>query len=112
MNANRRITIIAGALYFVGTFAGILSIVPAVDAPDYLLKASANANQVLIGALSFRYYIYGISKHSGNVSTIDIITPTYFALNIPLILLEMVLAIWFIAKGFDSNRLPTLGEEV
>ena len=36
---------------------------------------------------------------------IDIITSTYIVLNLPLILLEMVLAIWFIAKGFDSNYL-------
>jgi hypothetical protein len=34
---------------------------------------------------------------------IDIITSTYIVLNLPLILLEIVLAIWFIAKGFDSN---------
>lgn len=51
MNSNRKKTIIAGALYIIGTIAGILSIVPAIDASDYLLKASANANQVLFGAL-------------------------------------------------------------
>ncbi len=51
MNSNRKRTIIAGALYIVGTVAGVLSIAPAVDASDYLLKASANANQVLFEAL-------------------------------------------------------------
>jgi len=51
MNSDRKRTVSAGALYFVGTIAGILSIVPAVDASDYLLKASAHANQVLFGAL-------------------------------------------------------------
>lgn len=51
MNSNRKRTIIAGALYIVGTVAGVLSIAPAVDATDYLLKASSNANQVLFGAL-------------------------------------------------------------
>jgi hypothetical protein len=51
MNTNRKIAIIAGALYIIGTIAGILSIAPAIDASDYLFKASANANQVLFGTL-------------------------------------------------------------
>jgi hypothetical protein len=34
---------------------------------------------------------------------IDIITTINIVLNLPLILLEMVLAIWFIAKGVDPN---------
>jgi hypothetical protein len=51
MNSNRKRTIIAGALYLVGTVAGVLSISNAIDAPDYLLKASAVANQVLLSAL-------------------------------------------------------------
>ena len=51
MNLNRKKTIIAGALYFIGTIAGILSIVPAIDSSDYLTEASANANQILFGAL-------------------------------------------------------------
>jgi hypothetical protein len=51
MNSYRKKTIIAGALYIIGTIAGLLSIAPAIDANDYLIQASANANQVLFGAL-------------------------------------------------------------
>lgn len=51
MNSNRKKTIIAGALYIIGTIAGLLSIAPAIDASDYLLKVSENANQVLFAAL-------------------------------------------------------------
>jgi hypothetical protein len=221
MNSNRNKTIIAGILYIVGTVSGVLSIVPAVDAPDYLVNASANANQVLLGALfqfimtiayaGFAITLYPIlRKHMESLATgflsfkiiaavlniigfislllllslsqefvkagtpdssyfqtlgdllrsgrdfvnhvamilaasvaglmfyfllyqtkliplwlalwgllgtlftviasllimfdiIDIITTAYISLNLPLILLEMVLAIWFIAKGFDSS---------
>ena len=51
MNSNRKKTIIAGTLFIIGIVSGLLSIAPAAEAPDYLFQASANANQVLSGAL-------------------------------------------------------------
>jgi hypothetical protein len=42
---------------------------------------------------------------------INILTSTYLVLNLPLILLEIVLAIWFIAKGFDSNIMNSITEK-
>lgn len=51
MDSNRKTEILAGVLYIVGMVAGILSVAPAVDDPDYLFKASANANQVISGAV-------------------------------------------------------------
>jgi hypothetical protein len=219
MNSNRKRTIIAGSLYIVGT--GVLSISTAADAPDYLVKAAANANQVLssalfqfimtiaylgfaitlypilrkhmeslaLGFLSFRivatvlniigficlllllslsqqyvkagtqdlshfqtlgdllrkgrdfvnhvamifatsvgglmFYLLlfktkliprwlSLWGFTGTLFTIfasilimfqkiEIITSTYIVLNLPLILLEIVLAIWLIAKGFDPT---------
>jgi hypothetical protein len=50
MNTNRKATTIAGLLYIIGTVAGVLSVVSIVDDPDYLIKVSANENQVIIGA--------------------------------------------------------------
>ena len=46
--------IIVGVLYIVGTIAGVLSVVftsSIMNASDYLLKVSANENQIVIGAL-------------------------------------------------------------
>jgi hypothetical protein len=54
MNTNRKTAIIVGVLYIIGTVAGILSVVfmtPVLDDPDYLVKVSANENQILIGSL-------------------------------------------------------------
>jgi Domain of unknown function (DUF4386) len=48
MNPSRKITSLAGALYLVGFIAGILSISSDVDDSAYLVKASANANQVIL----------------------------------------------------------------
>jgi hypothetical protein len=41
---------VAGFLYIFGMIAGILSIASAVDAPDYLSKAAANAGGVMMAA--------------------------------------------------------------
>jgi hypothetical protein len=51
MNLNKRKAQIAGVLLISGMVAGMLSVAPAIDAPDFLMKASANANQVIIGAI-------------------------------------------------------------
>jgi len=54
MNSYRKNARIVGILLITATVAGILSAVfsgPILDAPDYLIKVSANENQVIIGAL-------------------------------------------------------------
>jgi hypothetical protein len=50
MNSNRKAAAVAGWLYVLGFVAGILSVAYAVDAPDYLLEAAANANAVTTAA--------------------------------------------------------------
>ena len=52
MNSNRKAATIAGSLYIIGMVAGLLSVVSVVDNPDFMIKVSANENQVLRGAFS------------------------------------------------------------
>lgn len=53
MNSYRKTAIIVGVLFIIATVAGVLSLLftGSLNAPDYLIKVSANANQVIIGAL-------------------------------------------------------------
>jgi len=54
MDTNRKTAIIVGVLFIIGTVAGILSVVftsSILNAPDYLMKVSANENKIIIGAL-------------------------------------------------------------
>jgi len=51
MTSTRRAATIAGALFLVGTAAGVLSVVDAADGPDYLRQLAANGTQVVVGAL-------------------------------------------------------------
>jgi hypothetical protein len=39
---------------------------------------------------------------------IDFFTPVQIALNIPIGLQEMVLAVWLIAKGFNTSAIASL----
>lgn len=50
MDTNRQLTIIAGILIIVGIIAGALSIVPAIEDPNFLTLVSENESQVVIGA--------------------------------------------------------------
>jgi hypothetical protein len=40
--------------------------------------------------------------------SIDIITPVYMILNLPIALLDIILAIWFIVKGFDNSVIAAI----
>ena len=54
MNTNRNTARIVGALFIIGTVAGILSVVftgPILSDPNYLIKVSENQNQIVIGSL-------------------------------------------------------------
>lgn len=50
MNTDRTVAIVAGALYCLGLIAGVLSVVPVIDQPDYLLQTAAHTGQVTRGA--------------------------------------------------------------
>ena len=54
MNSEKKTARIVGVLFIIGTVAGILSHVitgPILNASDYLIKVSANENQIIIGSL-------------------------------------------------------------
>jgi len=54
MNSEKKTARIVGVLFIIGTVAGILSRViagPILNSSDYLIKVSANENQIIIGSL-------------------------------------------------------------
>jgi hypothetical protein len=126
MNSNRKRTIIAGTLYIVGTVAGVLSISTAVDAPDYLLKASANTNQVLSCALfqfimtiayvGFAIILYPIlRKHMESMAlgflSFRIIAAVLNIIGFICLLLILSLSQQFVKTGTpDSFYFQTLGD--
>ncbi|QVK20396.1 DUF4386 domain-containing protein [Mycoplasmatota bacterium] len=121
----RKTTIIAGLLFIIGTIAGILSIAPAIDAPDYLFKASANANQVIIASIfqfimavayvGFAFLMYPILRKFNKGLAIGFIGFRFIAgvfniIGVIAILLLLILSQEFIKAGApDSSYFHTLG---
>jgi hypothetical protein len=53
-NNNRKIAVIVGVLYILGTVMGVMSVIftgPILDDPNYLIKVSENQSQIVIAAL-------------------------------------------------------------
>lgn len=125
-NSNRMSAVIAGVLFIVGTVAGILSVVPVLDGPDYLSKAFANENQVLIGAFFQLLMIVAyvgvpvlifpiLSKYNkgmaiGSVS-FSIIAGVFIIFGVIILLLLLTLSREFTQAGSaDLLYFQTLGE--
>lgn len=54
MTSNRKTAVLVGVLFIIGTVSGIFSALltgPILQTPDYLAKAAANPNQLVLGAL-------------------------------------------------------------
>jgi len=125
MKSHRSAAKTAGVLFIIGTAAGVLSIAPAIDAPDYLFKASANSNQVIIGAF-FQFVIatayvgiaivlYPILKRYNESLALGflgfrIIAAVFLIVGMTSALLLLALSQEFVRAGaLDSSYFQTIG---
>jgi len=126
MNSNRKLEIIAGILFITGMVAGVLSVAPAIDSPDFLIKASANANQVIIGAifqfimsivyLGIAITLYPILRKFNDSLALGflsfrIIASVFSIIGVTSLLLLLILSQEFVKAGtLDSSYFQTLGD--
>ncbi|HEY84181.1 MAG TPA: DUF4386 domain-containing protein [Chloroflexi bacterium] len=125
MNSNRKIAVIAGVLFIIGTVAGVPSVVSVVDDPDYLIKVSANENQVITGAffqfiMAVAYVAVAISlypilrKYNEGLALgfvgFRIIAGVFIIIGVIILLLLLPLSQEFVKAGApDSSHFQTLG---
>lgn len=125
MSANRKTAIIAGVLMIIGTVAGLLSVVPSIENPDYLEKASENTDQVLRGAffqflmvpayVGFALLLYPIlRRYSDSLSLgfvgFRIIAGAFHIVGVVILLLFLPLSQEFVRAGSpDPSYFQTLG---
>lgn len=124
-NAGRRSAIMTGVLLIAGLITGICSVVPVVDGADYLVMASPNENQVLIGAFSQLLMIVAyvgipillypiLSKHNkgfalGSVA-FGIIAGVFIILGVIILLLLLTVNHEFVKVGtLHVSYFQTLG---
>jgi hypothetical protein len=126
---DKKTAIIVGVLYIIGTVAGILSVVftgSILGDPDYLIKVSANQNQIVIGALfvltmglalaMVPVVIFPILKKHNEVLALGYVvfrgaleTFTYIALVITWLFL-LILSREYVAAGVpDASNFQILG---
>jgi len=130
MNTNRKIAIIVGVLYLTANIiAGPLGLAftePILNAPDYLIKVSANENQVLIGALfvlimavadaGIAITVYPVLRKRNASIAIGyvgarLVESVIFILDVISLLLLLTLSQGFVRAGApDASYFQTAGE--
>ena len=129
MNINRNTARIVGALFIIGTVAGILSVVftrPILNDQDFLIKVSVNENQIITGTLFV--LIMGLAlamvpvlmfpifkKHSEALALGAVVfrgaleTVTYIAIALSWLLLITLSQEYVKAGSPDASYFQTLG---
>lgn len=126
MNADRTATILAGVLYFLGLVAGVLSVVPVVDPPDYLVQISANAGQITSGAffqflmtaayVGMAITLYPILKKYNESLALGyvgfrLVAAAFIVIGVILLFLLLALSREFIKSGAPNpSHFQTIGE--
>ncbi|KKU18861.1 MAG: hypothetical protein UX30_C0024G0009 [Candidatus Saccharibacteria bacterium GW2011_GWA2_46_10] len=126
MNSDRKAATIAGVLFIIGTVAGVLSISPIIDGPDYLIRGSANEYQVILGALfqfimaaayvGFAISLYPVLRKYDESLAIGFVGFRFIAgvfniIGVISILLLLTLSQEFVKAGApDSSHFQAIGE--
>ncbi len=109
MNSNRKIAIIAGVLFIIGTVAGLLSVVSIIEDPDYLIKVSANENLVITGA--FFQYIMAAAYVGIAISLYPILRKYNESLALGFLGFRIIAGVFIIIGVISLLLLLTLSQE-
>jgi len=125
VSSDRRSAVITGVLFLTGLVTGIFSVVPVIDGADYLVKASTNENQVLLGAffqllmivayVGIPILMYPVlsKSHKGlalGAVAFGIISGVFIMIGVILLLLLLTLSQEFVKAGaLNSSYVQTLG---
>lgn len=118
MTSNKKTSIVAGILIIIGMIAGMLSVVPSVENPDYLTEVAANQNQVLAGAffqftllpiyIGFALILYPIIRKYNKSLAIGFVCFKTIAGVFQLIGVLVVLLILLLSQDFIKSTPPDL----
>ncbi len=126
MNADRKAAILAGVLYFLGIMAGVFSVVPVIDRPDYLVQISAHAGKVTSGAffqflmaaayVGMAITLYPILKRHNESLALGyvgfrIVAAAFIVIGVIILLLLLTVSQDFVKAGApELSHFQTIGE--
>lgn len=126
MKRSRRITLVAGLLIIAGMIAGVLSVVPVIEQPDYLLHVVSHKNQVIVGAffqflmipayVGFALCLYPILKTENSALSLGfvgfrLITAMFHFLGVIVLPVFLILSHEFVQAGApEASYFQVLGE--
>ena len=111
MDTNRKTARIVGALFIIATLASILgsAVTGDLNAPDYLIKVSANENQMIIGAI---LGFIGAAAGAGiAISLYPIVKRFHQGLALGAVGFRIIEAVFLIVVAIGSLLLLTLSQE-
>ncbi|MBD2868562.1 DUF4386 domain-containing protein [Paenibacillus arenilitoris] len=124
-NSGRRSAVITGVLFIAGLVTGLFSVVPVIDGADYLVKATTDESQVLLGAFFQLLMVISyvgipitmypvLSKHNKGLAlgsvAFGIIAGVFIIIGVILLLLLLALSDEFaIAGTLNGSYFHTVG---
>jgi len=111
MNSYRKIAIVVGVLFITATVAGLLGLVfeKSINASDYLVKITANENQIIIAALLM--LIMGFAVAGIGIAMFPIFKKRNEALALGYAGFRIIEGILFIVSVVSLFSLLTLSQE-
>lgn len=112
MNTDRKTAIIVGALFIIATVAGLLGTGftrSILDAPDYLIRISANGNQVTVGALFS--FIAAAASASIAISLYPILKKYNEGLALGAVGFRLIEGVFYIVAAICRLSMLTLSKE-
>lgn len=116
MDARKAIRL-AGILILAGMVAGIFSVAPAIDAPDYLTAAAKNPTQVILAAvfqfmMSLAYagiaiLLYPHIKRFGSTLSIGFLSCRIIAVSLSIIGTILLLSLLSLSQAYSQNSLQS-----
>ena len=126
MNETRRATTIAGVLIIISIIAGVLSVVPSVENPDYLVGVSEHENQIRMGAffqfllipayVGFSLCLYPVLKKKHETLSLGFvgfrfISAVFHFVGVIILPLFLIMSQEFVQAGApDPSYFQTIGE--
>lgn len=106
---NKTSSTIAGALIIIGTVAGVLSVVPVIDEPDYLVQVAANENQVTLGA--FFQFIMAVAYVGVAIALYPVLRKYRQGLALGFVGFRIIAGVFIIVGAISLLLVLTLSQE-